>query len=183
MFCLFLFCCCLPDRNRVWAEPPPPSPERQRRTSWLPVAENLEAGRGRVGFAGGCRLLGRAVSERGLAAALGDSVGRKEGAGGNSWQVPGRAESKWDEVEGHQGRVRVSRVTFDPVGGRLLFLGGRPVPENEMGRTYLRPRTGTGMPSKERFQHAPFGACFERGPSIEITSFVLDSSRSSRIMV
>ncbi len=36
---------------------------------------------------------------------------------------------------------------------------------NEMGRTYLRPATGTGMLLKERFQHAPFGACFERRPS------------------
>jgi hypothetical protein len=25
------------------------------------------------------------------------------------------------------------------------------------GRTYLRPKTGTGMPKKERFRHAQFG--------------------------
>jgi hypothetical protein len=28
---------------------------------------------------------------------------------------------------------------------------------NNKGRTYLRPKTGTGMPKKERFRHAQFG--------------------------
>jgi hypothetical protein len=46
------------------------------------------------------------------------------------------------------------------------------------GRIYLRPITGTGMPSRERFQHAPFGACIERRLLIEISRFVMDSSRS-----
>jgi hypothetical protein len=31
------------------------------------------------------------------------------------------------------------------------------VPEKEGGDTYLRPTTGTGMPSKERFRRAPMG--------------------------
>ena len=34
------------------------------------------------------------------------------------------------------------------------------------GRTYLRPVPGTGVPSKERFQHAPCGAYIE-APSFD----------------
>ena len=32
----------------------------------------------------------------------------------------------------------------------------------KVGRTYLRPTTGTEMPLKERFQYAPVGAYVER---------------------
>jgi hypothetical protein len=32
--------------------------------------------------------------------------------------------------------------------------------DNKKGRAYSRPTPGTDMPSKERFQHAPAGACF-----------------------
>ena len=39
------------------------------------------------------------------------------------------------------------------------------------------------MPKKERFQHAPLGACFKQCPSFKITSFVVDSSRSRRLYV
>jgi len=35
-----------------------------------------------------------------------------------------------------------------------------PLCPKKAGRTYLRPATGTGMPSKKRFQRAPFGARF-----------------------
>jgi hypothetical protein len=52
------------------------------------------------------------------------------------------------------------------------------VPEKEGGDTYLRPTTGTGMPSKERFRRAPMGARLERCPLIEISRFVVNSSRS-----
>lgn len=55
-----------------------------------------------------------------------------------------------------------------------------PVPQHR-GRDYSRSSTGTGMPSQERFQHAPPGACFESCPASEITSFVEDSSRSRRL--
>jgi hypothetical protein len=41
----------------------------------------------------------------------------------------------------------------------------------KVGRTYLRPNTGTEMPSKERFQHAPVGACVERRPLMRISQF------------
>jgi hypothetical protein len=44
-------------------------------------------------------------------------------------------------------------------------------PPNKMGRTYLRPNTGTWMPSEERFRNAPGGACLKRRPLIEISTF------------
>jgi hypothetical protein len=43
-----------------------------------------------------------------------------------------------------------------------------------MGRTYLRPVTGTSEgPTKERFQRAPVGARIERCPSFEISEVSL----------
>jgi len=39
------------------------------------------------------------------------------------------------------------------------------------------------MPSKERFRHALVGRAFKHRPLIEITSFTVDSSRSSKYLV
>ena len=59
----------------------------------------------------------------------------------------------------------------------LTVSKGLPCPK-KVGRAYSRPTTGTGMPLEERFGHAPIGACFKRCLPSEITSFVVDSSRS-----
>jgi hypothetical protein len=39
------------------------------------------------------------------------------------------------------------------------------------------------MPLEERFGHAPAGACFKRCLPSEITSFVVDSSRSRELAI
>ena len=46
--------------------------------------------------------------------------------------------------------------------------------------TYSRPTTGTGMPLQERFGARPMWACLVACPVNEITSFVVDSSRSRK---
>jgi len=46
--------------------------------------------------------------------------------------------------------------------------------------TYSRPTTGTGMPLQERFGARPMWACLVACPVHEITSFVVDSSRSRK---
>src|ERR1035441_9477016 len=48
------------------------------------------------------------------------------------------------------------------------------------GVAYSRPTTGTGMPLQERFGARPMWACLVACPVNEITSFVVDSSRSRK---
>ena len=54
-----------------------------------------------------------------------------------------------------------------------------PIHKNR-GVTYSRPTTGTGMPLQERFGARPIWACLVACPVHEITSFVVDSSRSRK---
>src|ERR1017187_5346888 len=51
------------------------------------------------------------------------------------------------------------------------------------GVAYSRPTTGTGMPLQERFGARPMWACLVACPVNEITSFVVDSSRSRKSVV
>ena len=61
----------------------------------------------------------------------------------------------------------------------LSFLAPPWVSKNR-GVTYSRPTTGTGMPLQERFGARPIWACLVACPVHEITSFVVDSSRSRK---
>jgi hypothetical protein len=53
-------------------------------------------------------------------------------------------------------------------------------PKRNRGVTYSRPTTGTRMPLQERFGARPIWACLVACPVHEITSFVVDSSRSRK---
>ncbi len=62
--------------------------------------------------------------------------------------------------------------------GFFLILRLGFVQSKNWGVTYSRPTTGTGMPLQERFGARPIWACLVACPVHEITSFVVDSSRS-----
>lgn len=58
------------------------------------------------------------------------------------------------------GSTWLSSLTrLGPVAGMTTL---SKVRADETGRTYLRPVSGTWIPLRERFRHAPVGACFQR---------------------
>jgi len=55
----------------------------------------------------------------------------------------------------------------------------QPCPGIKRGRTYLRPKSGTGMPTVERFRRAPCGARFQRCPPFRNFPFRLGQAEAT----
>jgi hypothetical protein len=79
----------------------------------------------------------------------------------------------------HSNRAREMATNRAISRAFINYLNVQPS-KNQRGVTYSRPTTGTGMPLQERFGARPMWACLVACPVNEITSFVVDSSRSRK---